>query len=445
MTPREEFAGLREYERHVGEVVNGWDTVRRVVFVAAMAERWLPAYAEFTAVKRWGRVDVLRGALDTVWAHLAGTPLDERAAVDQAQRVQEQTPHLDDFDAPAALSAAVIVHDALSACARPEQSTHWAWDAALSGLAAVAPELVEDESAPRGRWRRADVRRELRAQLRLLSTIGAVAGVGRHDLDGIRALAASPEMLGAVPPPSETREAPGRSNRELFDQYRAIMERQLRNPQVALHIPGGTLDTFIGIVLGRWGARYSRRRAFIDGSYGRPADATAMRALIDRQRAHEAAEPAAAEWSDDVRKWIGYFFNPHNGLDVQSADDAPAYGPSVRRLWLEARARGESEIDAWESVAAWGTHRPAAWDAEDRRKKQRRSPTERALAASLERAIDWLPTGDADQPWVATVDGVQWNVQLNDFPDAVMYTLLLGNSVVGDFHDWPDAWQRPRS
>ena len=42
----------------------------------------------------------------------------------------------------------------------------------------------------------------------------------------------------------------------------------------------------------------------------------------------------------------------------------------------------------------------------------------------------------------AQVDGEVWRVRLNDFPDDLMYSLLIDGQVVGSFHDWPETWSR---
>ena len=40
------------------------------------------------------------------------------------------------------------------------------------------------------------------------------------------------------------------------------------------------------------------------------------------------------------------------------------------------------------------------------------------------------------------MDGQRWEVRINDFPEEYMYSLLIDGTVVGDFHDWPEAWDR---
>jgi hypothetical protein len=40
------------------------------------------------------------------------------------------------------------------------------------------------------------------------------------------------------------------------------------------------------------------------------------------------------------------------------------------------------------------------------------------------------------------VDGNSWRVRVNDFPDELMYSLMIGSDNAGDFQDWPETWQR---
>jgi hypothetical protein len=35
-----------------------------------------------------------------------------------------------------------------------------------------------------------------------------------------------------------------------------------------------------------------------------------------------------------------------------------------------------------------------------------------------------------------------WRVGLNDFPDDLMYTLIVNDQIIGKFHDWPEHWNR---
>ena len=60
----------------------------------------------------------------------------------------------------------------------------------------------------------------------------------------------------------------------------------------------------------------------------------------------------------------------------------------------------------------------------------------------LAREVAWSPTGDPGAPWAADVEGARWRVRLNDFPDEIMYTLLVNDAAAGNFHDWPERWRR---
>src|SRR5262249_35846064 len=135
--------------------------------------------------------------------------------------------------------------------------------------------------------------------------------------------------------------------------------------------------------------------------------------------------------------------NPLNRFDVTSLEQPHAYGPSVRWLWAEAKRKGQSDQGGWESIVAWARHRPACWEVEDRRKKKGLAYTVATLGEHLARAVTWSAADDPEHPWTAEVDGQRWRVRVNDFPDEIMYSLVIGDAVVGDFHDWPETWQRP--
>ncbi len=134
--------------------------------------------------------------------------------------------------------------------------------------------------------------------------------------------------------------------------------------------------------------------------------------------------------------------NPASLYDVKSLEQPHGYGPSLRRLWAEAKRRGASDEDAWNHVVAWARHRPEAWKVEDQRKKKGLAYATPALGEPMARQLTWTATGDPDHPWTAEVDGKRWQVRLNDFPDDFMYGLVIAGETVGHFHDWPQTWRR---
>jgi hypothetical protein len=109
-------------------------------------------------------------------------------------------------------------------------------------------------------------------------------------------------------------------------------------------------------------------------------------------------------------------------------------------VWVEAKRRGLSDPEAWESIGAWARHQPAAWNTKG--KGGKKGSTATALSEHLARPLIWSATEDLDVPWVTDADGESWRVRLNDFPDEFMYSLLIGGKVIGDFHDWPNTWTR---
>lgn len=57
--------------------------------------------------------------------------------------------------------------------------------------------------------------------------------------------------------------------------------------------------------------------------------------------------------------------------------------------------------------------------------------------------VRWQGTDDGEFPYVASVEGQQWRLRVNDFPAEALYTLLINGEEIADYDDWPAAWQRP--
>jgi hypothetical protein len=65
-------------------------------------------------------------------------------------------------------------------------------------------------------------------------------------------------------------------------------------------------------------------------------------------------------------------------------------------------------------------------------------------SAAQQRTLDWLPTGDAFRPFRAVVDGDEWAVSVNDWPDEpTVYSLWVNGREAFGFDGWPDGWSRP--
>ncbi len=41
------------------------------------------------------------------------------------------------------------------------------------------------------------------------------------------------------------------------------------------------------------------------------------------------------------------------------------------------------------------------------------------------------------------VNGEEWLIRMNDFPDEPLYTLVVDGRDVIHFNDWPSEWRRP--
>lgn len=434
-----------DYDRYLDNRLGQLTPEQRTALAAAMGERWYPAYVAFSSAETWGDARVLRRSLDAVWAHLGGTPLGAAERARLIAAVDTATPHMDDFDdANEALSACVIVKDALRCCAGSDNAAD-AYDAMISAFNAVAPDWFMDEDQQPRLWAQARVQREVAKKLTLLDQIAATTRFDATVADALRARLTSKELIGEVRPRRAAKAPPGRTNEELFAQYRKVIEGDTRRPRARMDVSGNPTLLFSELI-GAWGGRYSRRKQFISGTMGALADTHAQRAVVARNQALDAAAPGAADWPEDVRFLLDMSYgNRSAGFDARSPDAPHGYGPSLRRLWVDARRRGATTHAAIvDALDAWGQHHPSSWAVEDRRRKKG-SPEARAamaLGEKLARAIEWDDTGDVYFPWAADVDGVRWRVRINDFPDEPMYSLEIDGVIVGDFNNWPQQWAR---
>ena len=198
------------------------------------------------------------------------------------------------------------------------------------------------------------------------------------------------------------------------------------------------------MLFSEWSGRYRRRGDTINPGYASSqlVDVTAQQALMARYKAQDSAETGVPDWGSELHQLLemGLQNTPY-GFDITAFDQPHGYGPSMRALWLAAQRQGRPEAEIWRDIVAWARHRPAAWALEDQRKKKGLAHTTPELGAFLARELSWHTTDDPEYPWATDLEGERWQVRLNDFPDDFMYSLVIDNSDVGDFHDWPEPWQ----
>jgi uncharacterized protein YjaG (DUF416 family) len=439
-----DLKSIDEYEFFLTEKMTQWSAERRVALAAAITEHWLPAYAAFSAEENWGDPASMRRSLDALWSCVQGQVLSAIDIARHARQLDEITPHMDDFDAEEALIACAALSDALRSCGDAENTIPYVTRVALGVFEGLIPEWPVDPAAEARVWRKSVVRKELQAQLKMIEEIDSLTS---FDAESIKALRARTGALNIKPAPrAKPKASAALANQTLFEQYRRMIESDLKGQAKFQAEPTAHPYLFALSYMGYWMARYSRRLQTINGSYGRVADEHAQRALLIRNRARDAAETDRPDWDAKVLETLEICLKNNTQLrvlDTASVEAPHSYGPSLRRLWLEGKRLGQSDLDGWKHVRAWASHRPSAWENEDRRKKKGSAHQVPEFTANLARALSWNLTGDPFQPWKTEVDGTIWHIRINDFPDELMYSLIIGSENAGDFHDWPEIWQRP--
>lgn len=424
------------YEDFLNAKLASWSPKQRIAFAAAMCERWFPTYEKFSKAEKFGDAAALRRILDAIWGEVLDRPI---AAADRAKyrrQIEDSTPHMDDFDdAEAALAACGMVGEALDSCGAPD-NPRAAGRTGLSGFYAVVPEFLFEPEDHSSLWRKAAAQNELKKQIKLIEQIEAIASFDDTAIAALRKATISTGLIGKTSAPAKGSKPKGWTNQAAFEQYRVTIMTDLK--QTPFQPPPGMPFMFSMLTLTPWAARYRRR---MDNIKSMSIDTLGHEALIARNLAHDAANKTMPMWDREARESIEITY-PNSFLDVKSVEQPHGYGPSLRRLWLEAKELGKTDEEAGDHIRQWARHVPAAWAREDQRKKKSRVQANPAFDEHLARPLTWYRSGDVDFPWDTEVDGVKWRVRINDFPDEPMYSLVIGDNEIGPFHDWPANWER---
>lgn len=441
--PAEALASIDDYEVFLTERLSPWSPQQRLALAAGIAERWLPAYENFSAEENWGDAASLRRSLDAIWGHIRGSTLRDRDLSRHIAQLEDITPHLDDFDAEDAITACAILHDALQMCGDPDNGIPYIVRLALGILESLVGEWPIDPAAQRRAWQKTAVRKELQAHWKLLEEIGTTSSFDSESVKALRGRIVELKLKAAKRP--KPKATPGLTNQTAFEQYRRYLESDLKGQVKGQPDPDPNSFIFAITYLGYWLGRYSRRMQTINGSYGRLADEPGQRAVIACNRARDAADKGIPNWDREVVEAFEMCLKNNSQLKVLDAgtvETPHAYGPSLRRLWLEGRRSGTSAQDGWRHIRQWASHRATAWEAEDSRKKKGLAHATPELGEKLAQELLWTSTTDPEHPWTTDVGGATWRVRVNDFPDELMYGLIIGDTHLGDFHDWPETWRR---
>lgn len=436
------FSSIDQFELFLFAKIKAWTPERRTAFSAAMAERWLHVYARFTEVEDWGDPDFMRTSLDAVWGHLLGNKLSRQDVSRYMTQLEDITPHMDFTNDYAALATAFIVQEAVECC-KSEDNSAAATQAVLSCFEAVVPnwEMALEEQ-PR-LWNQIKVQREMETQIKVIDEIEAISQFNEAAVQALRARMQTKEYRGEVMPLEQP--APGRAtitNQDAFERYHGVIEVDLRDgPRQHWeeeHAAGSYMWAIY--LFSDWSGRYGRRKQFITGEYGMLADQTAVQALIAKNQAQDAAAPGVPDWGTELSEMMEMALknNPHV-QDFRSYDEPHKYGPSMRRLWLEAEQTG---LDPTQHILNWVRRRSPAWEHDKARKQKGKAYVNPVLGKLLGQLLDWNTTGDVEHPWAAEVDGENWQIRLNDFPEEPMYSLIIDGEERGSFHDWPENWGR---
>src|SRR5262249_15679655 len=153
--------------------------------------------------------------------------------------------------------------------------------AALGGFEAAVPDWEVDPDQQSHLWQQIATRRELTQQLKLIERIDSISLFDERAVKDLRKGLSRPPAAGKASP--RTSGLPGGlTNQTAFEQYRRMVESDLRSRKrhpIDLNASDLTLPLMLYSV---WLGRYSRRLDTIKGNCGHLADSQAQQALVAR-------------------------------------------------------------------------------------------------------------------------------------------------------------------
>lgn len=177
----QELNSLDDFQHFVSNTIRPWSREQRIALAAGMAERWLSVYESFYEQEEWGDPATFQRAVESVWKCVLGHTLTPKDHRQHKERVEENTPHLDDFDAEEVIATSAMIDYALNCCVSTD-NTDDAVMAMVSGFEGVAPGIYTD--AGEDVWRLPQVRDQIMNELK--SSMDNIPPIDEQEIDAFR-------------------------------------------------------------------------------------------------------------------------------------------------------------------------------------------------------------------------------------------------------------------
>jgi hypothetical protein len=203
-------------------------------------------------------------------------------------------------------------------------------------------------------------------------------------------------------------------------------------------------------VVDAWVYRYGTRRGVINGMLIGDRDVVVAR---NRQRFAISPFIPQMQFVRILPDPAPPYRFPHPDLYYETIKlvraNHPEYGPLLQWFVREAETNGRNETQLCESIRDWGLKSPPQIAEFERRSDLLiRGTAVDALPAALlpyvHTEVTWHCTEDLDRPWIASIGDQTWSLRLNDFPEEILYTLIVNGQSIGDLNDVPKKWRRSK-